>query len=52
MLCARAEALGGNALALMIGCCRQGAWELSRTCLEVLSHARAARTFPVVNHGR
>lgn len=46
------DALGGNALTLIVGCLKQGAWDLSRAVCGHLNLARQARTFPVVNHGR
>jgi hypothetical protein len=47
-----ADALGGNALALVVGTLRQGDWEASSTTLRHLAAAQGVRNYPVINHGR
>jgi len=47
-----ADALGGNSLALVMGCLRQGDWEGSVTTLQHLQLVRKVRNFPIINHGR
>ncbi|KAI8465646.1 MAG: P-loop containing nucleoside triphosphate hydrolase protein [Monoraphidium minutum] len=47
-----ADALGGNALTLVVGTLRQGEWEASATTLRHLAVARRVRNYPIINHGR
>ena len=47
-----ADALGGNAMTLIIGVIRLQDWELSSTTLKQLAVARSAQNHPIVNHGK
>ncbi|KAL6745189.1 P-loop containing nucleoside triphosphate hydrolase protein, partial [Haematococcus lacustris] len=47
-----ADALGGNALVLLLGCLRPGDWAVSRLTCELLATAQRVRTCPIINHGR